>query len=129
MILCVRCIHLSDQRKLEFHSQKFYQSLLHTFQVYQTLQKSSKLEMGEVRSVCADLVFVLFICPAICDPEPHGITTDIPISHIARHNLMQMAQIIQVLAISQWEEIDSKVQDLYGKFEKVMYVYIESNLS
>ena len=75
--------------------------------------------MGEVRSVCADLVFVLFICPAICDPEPHGITTDIPISHIARHNLMQMAQIIQVLAISQWEEIDNKAQDLYGKFEKV----------
>ena len=79
------------------------------------------MEMGEVRSVCADLVFALFICPAICDPEPHGITTDIPISHIARHNLMQMAQIIQVLAISQWEEIDTKVQDLYGKFEKVRY--------
>ena len=79
------------------------------------------MEMGEVRSVCADLVFALFICPAICDPEPHGITTDIPISHIARHNLMQMAQIIQVLAISQWEEIDTKVQDLYGKFEKVRH--------
>ena len=83
--------------------------------------------MGEVRSVCADLVFVLFICPAICDPEPHGITTDIPISHIARHNLMQMAQIIQVLAISQWEEIDAKVQDLYGKFEKVWCILLMLN--
>ncbi|XP_052789211.1 GTPase-activating protein and VPS9 domain-containing protein 1-like [Mya arenaria] len=87
-------------------------------QVYQVLAKSGKAEMGEVRSVCADLVFALFICPAICDPEPHGITTDVPISHIARHNLMQMAQIIQVLAISQWEEIDPKLHDLYGKFEK-----------
>ncbi|XP_060557481.1 GTPase-activating protein and VPS9 domain-containing protein 1-like [Ruditapes philippinarum] len=29
-----------------------------------------------------------------------------------------MAQIIQVLAISQWEEIDPKLHDLYGKFEK-----------
>ncbi|KAL4218738.1 GTPase-activating protein and VPS9 domain-containing protein 1 [Mactra antiquata] len=87
-------------------------------QVYQTLAKTGKVEMGEVRAVCADLVFALFICPAICDPEPHGITTDVPISIIARHNLMQVAQIIQVLAISQWEEIDPKLHDLYGKFEK-----------
>lgn len=48
-------------------------------QVYQTLAKCGKVEMGEVRSVCADLVFALFICPAICDPEPYGITTDVPI--------------------------------------------------
>ena len=42
---------------------------------------------------------------------------------------MQMAQIIQVLAISQWEEIDTKVQDLYGKFEKVRLIetYIKIN--
>ena len=30
-----------------------------------------------------------------------------------------MAQIIQVLAMSQWDEIDPKVRDIYGKFEKV----------
>ena len=32
-----------------------------------------------------------FICPAICDPEPYGITSDAPISYIARHNLMQVS--------------------------------------
>nr|KAI8732272.1 GTPase-activating protein and VPS9 domain-containing protein 1-like [Biomphalaria glabrata] len=29
-----------------------------------------------------------------------------------------MAQIIQVLAISQWEEIDPKLRDLYGRYDK-----------
>ncbi|XP_046579277.1 LOW QUALITY PROTEIN: GTPase-activating protein and VPS9 domain-containing protein 1-like [Haliotis rubra] len=87
-------------------------------QVFQTLTKGNKLSTGEVRATCADLIFALFICPAICDPEPYGITSDVPISHIARHNLMQMAQIVQVLAISQWDEIDPKLRDLYGRFEK-----------
>ncbi|GIY73054.1 GTPase-activating protein and VPS9 domain-containing protein 1, partial [Caerostris extrusa] len=53
----------------------------------------------------------------IVDPESYGIT-DIPISYIARFNLMQVAQILQVLAMSKWEEIDPKLMDLYGKFEK-----------
>lgn len=95
-------------------------------QVYQILLKTEKFEVMKVRAICADLVFALFMCPAICDPEPHGITSDIFISHIARHNLMQIAQIIQVLAVSQWEE-DSKDRDLYERFEKVCiidYVYI-----
>ncbi|KAH9500788.1 GTPase-activating protein and VPS9 domain-containing protein 1 [Bulinus truncatus] len=87
-------------------------------QVYRILTERGQVSMQEVRASCADLVFALFICPAICDPEPHGITSDVPISHIARHNLMQMAQIIQVLAISQFDEIDPKVRDLYGRFEK-----------
>ena len=69
--------------------------------------------------MCADLIFAMFICPAVCDPEPYGITSDAPISYIARHNLMQVAQILQVLAISNWQEIDKKTRDIYGKFEKV----------
>ncbi|KAH3792859.1 hypothetical protein DPMN_146358 [Dreissena polymorpha] len=48
-----------------------------------------------------------------------SLRTSLCSSHIARHNLIQMAQILQVLAISQWEKIDSRVMDLYGKFEKV----------
>ena len=72
--------------------------------------------------MCADLVFAMFICPAVCDPEPYCITSDAPISYIARHNLMQVAQILQVLAISGWQEIDHKTRDIYGTFEKVRHV-------
>lgn len=86
-------------------------------QVYHILLKTGKLDVDKIRVICVDLVFTLFVCPAICDPEPYGITSDIHISHIARHNLMQIAQIIQVLAVSQWEE-DSKEKDLYERFEK-----------
>ncbi|XP_021376141.1 GTPase-activating protein and VPS9 domain-containing protein 1-like isoform X2 [Mizuhopecten yessoensis] len=86
-------------------------------QIYHILTKAGKLSGEKVQAICADLVFSLFLCPAICDPDPHGITSDIHISHIARHNLMQIAQIIQVLAVSQWEE-GSRVTDLYERFEK-----------
>ena len=96
-------------------------------QVYHILLKTGKHDVDKIRVICVDLVYTLFICPAICDPEPYGITSDIHISHIARHNLMQIAQIIQVLAVSQWEE-DAKEKDLYERFEKVynihLYIYI-----
>jgi hypothetical protein len=92
-------------------------------QVYHILLKTGKHDVDKIRVICVDLVYTLFICPAICDPEPYGITSDIHISHIARHNLMQIAQIIQVLAVSQWEE-DSKEKDLYERFEKVYNIFI-----
>lgn len=117
--------------KLVSLSMRFVQSIknnLHCFpssliwivsQVFHCLSKSERVGLADIRSTCADLVFGLFICPAICDPEPYGITSDVPISHIARHNLMQIAQIIQLLAISRFEDIDPKVRDLYGRFDKV----------
>ena len=42
------------------------------------------------RKLCCDLIMVLYICPAICDPESYGIISDIQISPVARHNLMQV---------------------------------------
>ena len=88
-------------------------------QLYASVRKAQKVTSAEARAMCADLVFAFFICPAICDPEPYGITSDAPISYIARHNLMQVAQMLQVLAMSSWEEIDPKLRDVYGKFERV----------
>ena len=54
---------------------------------------------------------------AIVDPNPVGII-DTPISYIARSNLMQIAQILQVLALWKWEEIDPRLSDLYSRFDK-----------
>lgn len=42
------------------------------------------------RKLCCDLIMVLYICPAICDPESYGIISDIQITSVARHNLMQV---------------------------------------
>lgn len=88
-------------------------------QVYETVMKAGMVEQREVGAMCADLLISFFICPAIVNPEPYSITTDTPISYVARFNLMQVAQILQVLAMSKWEDIDPRLMDLYGKFEKV----------
>mgnify|MGYP001795645121 CR=1 FL=1 len=42
------------------------------------------------RRICTQLVFDLFICPAVIDPMLYGLTSDVTVSHIARHNLMQV---------------------------------------
>lgn len=69
-------------------------------------------------AIATDLVFTHFICPAIVNPEPYGIT-DAPISYIARFNLIQVAQILQMLAMRRYEGVDPKVEDLYSQFYKV----------
>ena len=40
----------------------------------------------EAYAVCVDVVFDLFICPAMVDPNPVGII-DTPVSYVARSNL------------------------------------------
>ncbi|PSN29560.1 hypothetical protein C0J52_22666 [Blattella germanica] len=74
-----------------------------------------------VNAICTDLVFTYFICPAIVNPEPYGIT-DAPISYISRFNLIQVAKIVQMLAMTKFEDVDSKVSDLYNLFEKVAFL-------
>ena len=51
---------------------------------------SGHAEPREVNAVCVDVIFYLFICPAMVDPNPVGII-DTPISYIARSNLMQVS--------------------------------------
>ncbi|KAK0172061.1 hypothetical protein PV328_005429 [Microctonus aethiopoides] len=81
------------------------------------LSKSGNIEMKEVHAMCTDLVFTYFICPAIVNPEPYGIT-DAPISYVARFNLMQVGQILQMLSLIKYQTIDGKVMDLYRRFER-----------
>lgn len=81
------------------------------------LNKSGNVDQKEIHSMCTDLVFTYFICPAIVNPEPYGIT-DAPISCVARFNLMQVGQILQMLSLMKYQSIDPKVADIYKKFEK-----------
>ena len=88
--------------------------------MYSLLMSSGKAEPKEVHAVCVDAIFTLFICPAMVDPNPVGII-DTPISYIARSNLMQVAQILQVLAMGRFEDATietNPAHDLYSKFEK-----------
>ena len=85
--------------------------------MYGLLMASACAEPRDVNAVCVDVIFDLFICPAMVDPNPVGII-DTPISYVARSNLMQIAQILKVLALWKWEEIDPRLMDLYSNFDK-----------
>ncbi|XP_052119444.1 receptor-mediated endocytosis protein 6 homolog isoform X1 [Frankliniella occidentalis] len=86
-------------------------------QISGMLSKSGQLKPKEVFDICVDLIFSFLICPAIVNPEQHGIT-DAPVSYIARFNLIQVAQILQVLASRKYQDVDPKVWDLYSQFDK-----------
>ena len=84
---------------------------------YNSFIRSKKIEPREIEAICADIIFEFFICPAIINPDVYGIT-DAHISQNARFNLMQVAQIIQLLAMPRSDENDPKFNDLYSKFER-----------
>lgn len=81
------------------------------------LRKNGNIDRKEVHAMCTDLVFTYFICPAIVNPEPYGIT-DAPISYVARFNLMQVGQILQMLSLMKYQTVDSKTIDLYKRFDE-----------
>ncbi|KAK4303813.1 hypothetical protein Pmani_024199 [Petrolisthes manimaculis] len=85
--------------------------------LYDVLLTAKRADTREVSTICVDLVFVFFLGPALVTPEPHGVC-DAPISHISRFNLIQVAQILQALAMSRWESPDPRQSDLYSHFDK-----------
>lgn len=75
--------------------------------VYQKLSNISRFTDRQVRTVCSDLLFSSFICPAILYPDYYGLT-DAYISPNGRFNLAQVAQIIQWLAVTNYEKIEEE---------------------
>lgn len=84
--------------------------------VHSALTSSQRFSSHEVGAICSDLTFNQFICHAIMYPELYGIV-DMHITPIARFNLMQVAQVIQVLAMSKFEKMDSRFRDVCSRFE------------
>ncbi|RWS31171.1 GTPase-activating protein and VPS9 domain-containing protein 1-like protein [Leptotrombidium deliense] len=86
-------------------------------QMYSALKPTATVDEREIWFICADFVFGNFICHAIVNPELYGIV-DINVNNISRFNLMQVAQIIQALVLSKYEETDPKLDYLYSNFPK-----------
>lgn len=66
--------------------------------IIQMIAQSFGEHSKEVSEISTDLMFTLYICPAIVNPEPYGVC-DAPISPAARHNLIQVSQLLQRLAL------------------------------
>lgn len=75
-----------------------------------------RVSREEAELICTDLIFTNFICPAIINPEPHGIIADTPISYVARFNLMQIGQVIQTLALWPYEDPPAYMNGLLHMF-------------
>lgn len=78
------------------------------------------------RYLCTELVFDLFVCPALIDPMLYGLASDVTVSHNARHNLIQVARILQVLSKGQRSDERKRVPDLYSLFEEVGLILVPS---
>uniref|UniRef100_A0A670KLR4 GTPase-activating protein and VPS9 domain-containing protein 1 n=1 Tax=Podarcis muralis TaxID=64176 RepID=A0A670KLR4_PODMU len=87
-------------------------------QMYKTLSCVDRLDVGEVRAMCTDLLLTCFICPAVVNPEQYGIISDAPINEVARFNLMQVGRLLQQLAMTSSEEGDPRTKSYLGKFDK-----------
>ncbi|XP_064420385.1 GTPase-activating protein and VPS9 domain-containing protein 1 isoform X2 [Latimeria chalumnae] len=87
-------------------------------QMYKTLSCVERLDVGEVRAMCTDLLLVCFICPAIVNPEQYGIISDAPVNEVARFNLMQVGQLLQQLAMTGTEEGDPRMRSSLSRFDK-----------
>lgn len=70
-----------------------------------------------VNEILIDMVFGHFICPACVSPDLYGIS-DAPISETARFNLIQIGQIMQMLALAKHQDVDSKFSELFRKFDE-----------
>ncbi|XP_056319257.1 GTPase-activating protein and VPS9 domain-containing protein 1 isoform X2 [Danio aesculapii] len=88
-------------------------------QMYKTLARVERLEVGEVKTMCTDLLLTCFICPAIVNPEQYGIISDAPINEVARFNLMQVGQLLQQLAMSDADDGDPRRKNSLLKFDKM----------
>lgn len=78
---------------------------------------NNKISNNEIILICTDIIFTHFICPAISNPEYLGIISDTPISNIARFNLMQIGQIIQSLAMYQFEKPSFNTSDIFDELD------------
>ena len=85
-------------------------------ELFAVLTAGNRLTEEEIGALCTDLVFGHFICHATMNPEIYGII-DMHITSIARFNLMQVAQVLQVLAMSKFEKIDPRFSDICSQFD------------
>uniref|UniRef100_A0AC35TWP4 Ras-GAP domain-containing protein n=1 Tax=Rhabditophanes sp. KR3021 TaxID=114890 RepID=A0AC35TWP4_9BILA len=97
-------------------------------EIKREVMKSDKGTNEAIILVCTDLIFTHFICPAISNPENLGIIGDTPISTIARFNLMQIGQIIQSLALVQFEKPNYYAQDIFEQLDNTALCSIVNSI-
>lgn len=109
-------------------SNEFIQSLSDNWIIFpstirwlvQTMSKylhSEGCDSNTILEILTDMVFGHFICPACTNPNQYGIT-DAHVSENARFNLIQIGQILQMMALTKHKNVDKKFMELYSRFDQ-----------
>ncbi|CAH0553533.1 unnamed protein product [Brassicogethes aeneus] len=85
------------------------------YQVSKIIEKSFGLR--ESNAMITELIFTLYICPVIVDPEQYGVCT-LEVTEIARHNLMQVGQLLQNLALYKHQKPETKEVSVFTRLDK-----------
>ncbi|XP_014090424.3 receptor-mediated endocytosis protein 6 homolog isoform X2 [Bactrocera oleae] len=120
--------------KLHVMAQSFIDSLTFNWSLFpstlrwlvQTMShqlKQSHFSEKIINEIITDMVFTHFICPAIVSPDIMGII-DAPIPEQVRFNLIQIGQIIQMLALAKHDDVDAKFAQVHAKFESNMVSHL-----
>lgn len=96
-------------------------------QTMSRLLKQKGFDPKTINEILTDMVFSHFICPACVSPDLYGIA-DAPISENARFNLSQIGQILQMLALVKYQEMDQKFAELYRKFDENVISHLMEQL-
>lgn len=86
-------------------------------QTMSRLLHEKHFDPATINEILIDMVFGHFICPACVSPDLYGIS-DAPISENARHNLIQIGQILQMLALARHHDVDNKFAGLFRRFDE-----------
>uniref|UniRef100_A0A8C9TM58 GTPase-activating protein and VPS9 domain-containing protein 1-like n=1 Tax=Scleropages formosus TaxID=113540 RepID=A0A8C9TM58_SCLFO len=82
------------------------------------VQGTGSVGEEEARAVCSRLLFANFLCLAIMNPEQYGVISDAPVNEAARFNLMQVAQLLQQLAMANPSDGDPQRKCVLSKVDK-----------
>ncbi|XP_055544046.1 receptor-mediated endocytosis protein 6 homolog isoform X2 [Wyeomyia smithii] len=77
----------------------------------------AKFSKEDVNIIITDMIFTNFICPAILSPNIYGIV-DAPISENTRFNLNVIGQVLQALALIEYQPIDEKLKELFSRLDQ-----------
>uniref|UniRef100_A0A336LMC6 CSON005629 protein n=1 Tax=Culicoides sonorensis TaxID=179676 RepID=A0A336LMC6_CULSO len=79
--------------------------------------KQANFKEEETYMILTDMIFTNFIIPAVVSPDLYGII-DTQIDLVAQFNLIQIGQILQMLALHKYQPIETKMKQFYDKFDQ-----------
>lgn len=97
-------------------------------QLYNVLRSSGILNVNEVKCMVSELLFNYLVCPAIINPEPYGINSDMQVSKIARINLQQISSLLCKRCTSPWEGSGVQSDDIFNTVDVVSVGIQNTNL-